>query len=118
MNDDRISEVYKGEIWSDEAQEKARRRVHWMISQARGDRVLDVGCSQGIASILLGREGFDVVGVDVQADRIEYANKDLALESEATQQRVRFFVGEGADLDFDDDYFDTVILGEVIEHLA
>ena len=118
MNDDRISEVYKGEIWADEAQERARRRINWMIRQASGDRVLDIGCSQGIASILLGREGFEVVGVDIQESRIEYANADLALESDPARERVRFMVGEGTSLDFEDASFDTVLLGEVIEHLA
>ncbi len=55
MNDDRISEVYKGEIWTDALQNRARRRIHWMCSQVVGDSVVDIGCSQGIASILLGR---------------------------------------------------------------
>ena len=118
MNDDRISEVYKGEIWSEEAQARARRRIHWMVSEARGEKVLDVGCSQGIASILLGREGFEVVGIDVQPDRIEYALKELENETDETQARVKFAVGNAANLDFEDDSFDTVLLGEVIEHLA
>ena len=118
MNDDRISEVYKGEIWSDDAQERARRRIHWMIRQVEGQRVLDVGCSQGIVAILLGREGFEVVGVDVQTSRIEYATEDLAKEEEATRQRVTFMVGDAGELPFPDDHFDSVIMGEVIEHLA
>src|SRR5690606_26310007 len=118
MNDDRISEVYKGEIWSEEAQARARRRIHWMISEARGEKVLDIGCSQGIASILLGREGFQVIGVDVQPDRIEYALNELENESDETKSRVRFAVGNATDLDFEDDSFDTILLGEVIEHLA
>lgn len=118
MNDDRISEVYKGEIWTDEAQARARRRINWMCSQARGDTALDIGTSQGIAAILLAREGFKVVGVDIQPDRIEYAIADLEKESDATRGRATFQVAEGSDLPFDDDSFDTVLLGEVIEHLA
>lgn len=117
-NDDRISEVYKGEIWSRPQQQQARRRIEWLCSQVRGPRVLDLGCSQGIASILLAREGFDVVGVDIQPSRIEYAKGDLAQESQATQGRVQFLVGDGTDLRFADDTFDTVLLGEVIEHLV
>jgi 2-polyprenyl-6-hydroxyphenyl methylase/3-demethylubiquinone-9 3-methyltransferase len=118
MNDDRISEVYKGEISTDLFQDRSRRRINWMCSQVGGKQVLDLGCSQGIASIILGREGFEVVGLDVQDSRIEYARRDLAQESAETRSRVTFMVGEGTDLDFDDESFDTVLLGEVLEHLV
>ena len=118
MNDDRISELYKGEIWSEALQDRARRRVHWICGNVTGERVLDIGCSQGIVPILLGREGFEVFGVDVQADRIEYAQDDLAQESPSVQELVSFSIGNGADLDFSDASFDTVVLGEVIEHLT
>ena len=118
MNDDRISELYRGEIWSEHLQERAQRRIHWMCSAATGDSVLDVGCSQGIASILLGREGLTVTGIDVQESRIAYAKADLAEESPATQARVEFLVANGGDLPFDDAFFDSVLLGEVLEHLA
>lgn len=117
-NNDRISEVYKGEIWTDDAQERARRRIHWIASQARGNQILDIGCSQGITSILLGREGFEVTGIDIEASRIEYAKADLALESEQTKARVTFAIADGGELGFEDDSFDTVLLGEVLEHLV
>ncbi|MEX1133748.1 MAG: methyltransferase domain-containing protein [Acidimicrobiia bacterium] len=117
VNNDRISEVYKGEIWADAAQERARRRINWMVSNVSGDTMLDIGTSQGIAAILLGREGFHVVGVDVQEDRIEYALCDLESESLATRDRVQFEVADAGDLPFGDATFDSVLLGEVIEHL-
>jgi 2-polyprenyl-3-methyl-5-hydroxy-6-metoxy-1,4-benzoquinol methylase/transcription initiation factor TFIIIB Brf1 subunit/transcription initiation factor TFIIB len=118
LNADRISELYKGEIVGGAAQARARRRVNWMIGQVSGERVLDLGCSQGIASILLGREGFEVVGVDLQESHIEYANADLALESVTVRERVQFIVGEASALDLEDDTFDTVLLGNLLEHLA
>ena len=118
MNDDRVSEAYKGEIWAEASTQRLRDRVHWMCSQVSGTRVLDVGCSQGIASILLAREGCEVVGIDVQQSRIDYAIGDLEGESEETRRRVRFMVADGADLPFGDATFDTVLLGEVVEHLA
>jgi len=55
------------------AQESARHlnraQIDWLVEQARG-AVLDIGCSQGIASILCARRGLEVLGVDVEPDRI------------------------------------------------
>lgn len=114
---DRIAQAYMGQ-WGGEATiEKARARIHWLTAQARGERVLDVGTSEGIVPILLGREGFRVVGIDINAEAIEYANQLLEQEPEAIRERVEFrnislFQGE-TDL-----VFDTVIMGEVIEHVS
>jgi spore maturation protein CgeB/SAM-dependent methyltransferase len=115
-NADRISDVYKGEIWSPRLQARARARIDWLVDQARG-AVLDVGCSQGITTILCARRGLYVLGVDVEADRIEYAERDLAAESQQVRSLARFRVADGADLDPAEHRFDTVLLGEVVEHL-
>lgn len=116
-NADRISEVYKGEIWKSRTQLRARNRIDWLVSQARGE-VLDVGCSQGIVSILCAREGMHVLGIDNEADRIAYANADRDAEPAEVRERLRFEVGDASDLDVPDDSYDTVIFGEVLEHLA
>jgi len=88
-----------------------------MCRRARGADVLDIGCSQGIACILLGREGFEVVGIDHELEAIEDARKALSLEDPAVQARVRFEYVEAAGLPFADASLDTVLLGEVIEHV-
>ena len=59
---DRVNEAYYGSLGETMAV-KTRDRINWMCSQASGNTVLDVGCSQGIATILLSREGFRVKGV-------------------------------------------------------
>jgi ubiquinone/menaquinone biosynthesis C-methylase UbiE len=115
-NADRISELYKGHLWSD-ARPKARARIHWLVSQAHGS-VLDVGCSQGITSILCARNGLSVIGVDNEADRIDYAQADREREPLEVQSRLRFELADATALEFADDSFDTVILGEILEHLA
>jgi len=116
-NEDRISEGYRGEIWAPPTQEAARQRIHWMCAQAEG-RVLDLGCSQGIASILLGREGLTVTGVDHEISRLVFGRRDLKREDPCVRQRVSFLAAEGAKLPFADGTFDTVLLGEVLEHLT
>lgn len=114
-NADRITELYKGEIWDAHAQRVARDRIDWLVGQARG-AVLDVGCSQGIASILCARRGLPTLGIDAEADRIEYAVADRAREPEAVLELVEFREADACDLDLDDTAFDTVLLGEVVEH--
>jgi SAM-dependent methyltransferase/spore maturation protein CgeB len=114
-NSDRISEVYKGEIWAESTQRVARDRIHWLVGQATGD-VLDIGCSQGIISILCAREGMNVLGVDIQADRIEYAMGERAEEPADVRARLDFRHVDGGPLDLPAQSFDTVIMGEIIEH--
>ena len=117
MNNDRITELYEGEIGSPASQQRARARIHWMCARAEGATVLDVGCSQGIASILLAREGRRVTGVDIETAALEEAHARLAREEPHIAGRVDFRWAEGANLPFDDASFDTVLLGEVVEHL-
>jgi 2-polyprenyl-3-methyl-5-hydroxy-6-metoxy-1,4-benzoquinol methylase/spore maturation protein CgeB len=114
-NSDRISEVYKGELWAESTQQVARDRIHWLVGQASGD-VLDIGCSQGIASILCARRGLTVLGVDIQADRVEYARSERDGEPEDVRERLDFLVADGTALDVPDGSFDTVLMGEIVEH--
>src|SRR5687768_6985575 len=80
---DRIFELYKGEIFSDETVTAARSRIHWMCSQCIGGTVLDIGCSQGIATILLAREGFEALGLDIHPEAIAYARSATSREAPA-----------------------------------
>jgi spore maturation protein CgeB/SAM-dependent methyltransferase len=115
-NADRISELYRGEILNAETQRRARDRVDWLVAQARGE-VLDVGCSQGIGSFLCARHGMRVLGIDREADRIEQAIAERARKPAEVAARVSFRVGDASRLELEDDSFDTVLLGEVLEHL-
>jgi glycosyltransferase involved in cell wall biosynthesis/cyclopropane fatty-acyl-phospholipid synthase-like methyltransferase len=114
---DRISELYRGEIFTAETARVARDRIHWMCSQCKGERVLDVGCSQGIASVLLAREGFNVTAIDTHPDSIAFARSEFALEVQQVQQRLTLVETDLASLPEQPGY-DTIVLGEVIEHQA
>src|SRR5690606_25993832 len=89
-SEDRISEVYYGADSSERQTKRARDRIHWMCSSTRGKRVLDVGCSQGIAAILLGRDVYEVVGIDNNPAAIEFAEAELAKEVINVRRRVTF----------------------------
>ncbi len=116
IDHDRIAEVYEGTVGSREFQEVSRRRIHWMCAQVGGPDVLDVGCSQGIASILLAREGHRVIGIDREREAIRAARERLDQEEPFVRERAEFRVGEGRAVGFPDGSFDAVLLGEVLEH--
>ncbi|MEA2169216.1 MAG: hypothetical protein QOF76_2516, partial [Solirubrobacteraceae bacterium] len=118
MNDDRIADVYEGRHGTPQTQQHARERIHWMCRNVAGTDVLDLGCSQGIAALLLAREGKRVIGVDREARAIAQAVEALGAEEAPVRERASFFTGEGAALDLADDSFDTVLLGELLEHLV
>ena len=91
---DRVAQVYCGIIkWGDSG-EILRQRIDWMVDQARGPRILDVGCSEGVLEILLARKGFNVTGVDINAEALAFARDLLAREPEEVRSRVRFVHGD------------------------
>jgi SAM-dependent methyltransferase len=116
IDHDRITEVYEGTVGSREFQQASRRRIHWMCAKVTGRDVLDVGCSQGIASILLGREGHRVTGIDREHEPIRAARERLDQEEPQVRERVAFQIGEAGELQFENGSFDAVLLGEVLEH--
>lgn len=112
---DRIYDMYYGKE-EDGKRKEARNRLHWIISQVQGGTVLDVGCSQGILPILLGREGKQVTGLDASAHAINIANTNLEKEEPKTQKQITYA---------QENFFhytcttshDTVILGHVMEEI-
>ena len=80
-------------------------RVEWLARNAVG-RILEVGCSWGY--ILAACHGH--VGVDLNPENIAVA-RQLARERE-------FTVGDALALPFPDRSFDTVLLPDILEHLA
>ena len=115
---DRTSDVYAGTYSTPTFQQHHRMRIHWMCRQARGQRALDVGCSQGISSILLGREGMEMVGVDIEPELIQQAQEALAREPESVRSKVTFIVGDILTSGEELGEFDTIITGEILEHLV
>lgn len=116
---DRVTELYRGEIFTPESQAICRNRVHWICSKAAGRRVLDAGCSQGIVSILLAQDGMDVLGVDLDADAIAFARAERERLPSEIRERVEFLCGDLRRLDPRElGTFDSIVLGEILEHFT
>lgn len=114
---DKIYEVYMNEEGS-EFTAKTRERIQWICSQAEGNTVLDVGCSQGITSILLGRENKKVLALDIEEEAINFANDKLKEEEAYVQENVKFVAGDFTSYDFAGQKYDTIIMTEVLEHIV
>ena len=113
---DRILEAYNGSMGV-EFMRKTRERLRWICEQVSGKSVLDIGCSQGICPILLGQAGFNVLGMDINPEAIAVAKETLQKEEGSVRQAVEFVHGNFSTYSFDGRHFDTVIFGEVLEHL-
>lgn len=113
-NLDQIYDAYKGDL-GDGLMLSTKERFAWQASMVEGENILDVGCSQGILDILLAREGKEVLGIDILQDAIDFAEKLKRKESTTTQKNVNFLSGEFTQTQINQT-FDTIILGEIIEH--
>jgi len=113
---DRVYDAYMGEMGL-QLMRETQRRIHWVCTSVRGESVLDVGCSQGLVPILLGREGKSVVGIDTSSASIRTADERLVSEQVNVRKRVSFVEGDFAVHGFDGAAFDCVVMGEVLEHL-
>lgn len=76
------------------------------VKQYAGKKVLDFGCATGAYCLELNKQGFDCFGVDVNKNYINIARKK-GVEAYAIKER----------LPFDDYFFDTVIMFELLEHV-
>ena len=114
---DSIYEVYMGDE-TNEFTKQSRERIHWICEQATGNFILDVGCSQGITSILSGRKGKYVFGLDIESDSIAFANEVLKKENDLVQNLVKFEVGDFLQYDFGTQQYDSIFMTEILEHIV
>jgi 2-polyprenyl-3-methyl-5-hydroxy-6-metoxy-1,4-benzoquinol methylase len=112
---DKIYDAYQNELGESFGMQ-VRERIHWIVKNVQGQEVLEVGCSEGFTSILLGREGKNVLGIDYSSSAIKDALKNLDKEEEETKKHVQFEHCNFLVKKFEKK-FDVVILGEVLEHI-
>ncbi len=72
------------------------------------DRVLDVGCGNGIYTHWLGKKCGQAVGVDHNQPNLDWAKREFP--------ECEFVFSDGESLPFEDESFGAVMLTEVLEH--
>lgn len=89
--------------------ESRLRKVHKMILKEKPGSLLDIGCGKGDFSALFVNEGWKVWGIDL----------DSSIADEASKKGLNAVVHNvSTRLPFEDNFFDCVLAGEVIEHLV
>lgn len=82
-----------------------------------GNRILDVGCGEGLAEVSLGRlhiSQIRLVGIDLVVGKVIAALR----ETKAHNQRVGFAAADASRLPFTDGSFDSLFCIAVLQHIA
>lgn len=109
---EKYTEKYVGFSPKDSAQlEDRHKKILKIFSKHKFDRILDVGCGDGNFSVLLKEAcgAKDAYGIEISKKRVELANKKGV---KAFQLDI-----DEDDFPFEDNSFDAVFAGEIIEHL-
>ena len=116
---DKVNFAFNG-FYGENMAENTRNRIYWIISNTVGKSILDIGCSQGITCLLLGREGKKAYGIDSLSESIEVANKELLKEEDSIRENIKFICDDIINSKKITKYlpFDTIILGEILEHFG
>ena len=88
------------------------KRYAFALPWCEGREVLDLGCGVGYGTAFLADSAHRVVGGDVDAETIAYAQRRYG------RPNVEFRVLDATALPFEDSSFDAVCSFETIEHVA
>ena len=90
--------------------------VSWLEKRIKikGAMILDNGCGMGRVSILLAKAGGNVVGVDIDPERIEIASMNKKLR----KADVTMLCGDSTILPFPNNTFDLIVSIDVTEHVS
>ena len=84
------------------------RIKHIINLTGEGEKILDIGCGTGLIGEQIKNKGNDVYGIDISKGAVANAKK----------RGVKAKAGDtNREIPFKNNYFDGIILGEIIEHI-
>ena len=121
-NDQSIYDDAADAWWSDELRwvrtlkRMVDGRLEWFdrFVDWHGLRVLDLGCAGGFMAEALAKRGARVTGIDPAEKAIAAARE----HADAEGLDIRYDVGAGESLPYDDDAFDAIVCVDVLEHVS
>jgi SAM-dependent methyltransferase len=124
MTNDEIKHFY--EEYADRVQEKRlkspyvlRRYLHEQTYFTNlkyiqsGQKVLEIGCGEGILAVLMAKKGAIVTATDISEKNLQAARELSNKEG----VKINFLKADAERLPFEGDSFDTVVADNVLEHL-
>ncbi|MGK2913300.1 MAG: class I SAM-dependent methyltransferase [Porticoccaceae bacterium] len=88
-----------------------------MIPDFHGKAVLDFGCGHGALSLDIALKGAaEVVGVDLDLDRINFARQNIKTQHPESAPRISFLARDVTKTDWSD-RFDYIVSKDAIEHI-
>jgi len=94
--------------------DKARNNTFGFIGASDKDIILDAGCGYGMYAFELSKKAKMVIGVDIQQEDIELANKIKKINN---CNNINFHVQDITNLEFKNEYFNKILFLAVIEHI-
>jgi 2-polyprenyl-3-methyl-5-hydroxy-6-metoxy-1,4-benzoquinol methylase len=111
-----LSEVHSDSLYDVEAREQKTKKMLAVLDDYYSGKLeefslLDVGCSTGIIAKTLRQRVARVVGVDIDAPALKFA------QTNSDADKLHFSLQDGLSLGFPDGLFDVVICAHTYEHV-
>lgn len=82
-----------------------------------GERILDIGCGRGEASVHCAQQGALACGLDYSAGALRIVQQVLAASEDEATARIRIMQADAKNLPFGEASFDKVLMFDLLEHL-
>jgi len=89
-----------------------KHRACFIMEKFEDKKILDIGCGCGVFEKHVGKKAREIIGIDLDKKDLESAKSEIRLKN------VKFEKGSVLDLNkFEKNYFDFVVMFDVIEHI-